>query len=60
MPDDSLDPRGPMGMPKIVSRAASRLGRGQQGGANIVAGIYLLSVLAIVVALGIFCIVGGR
>ena len=53
---DPLDPRGPMGMPKIVSRAANRLGHGQRGGGNLVAGIYLLSVLAIIIALGIFFI----
>jgi hypothetical protein len=57
---DLLDPRGPMGMPKIVSRAANRLGRGQRGGGTIVTGIYLLSVLAIIIALGIFFIVGGH
>jgi hypothetical protein len=49
-----------MGMPKIVSRAANRLGHGPQGGANIVAGIYALSVLAIIIGLGIFFIVGGH
>ncbi|HTW01541.1 MAG TPA: hypothetical protein VMF87_14685 [Streptosporangiaceae bacterium] len=54
---DPLDPRGPMGMPKIVSLAANRLGRGPRGGGSIVAGIYLLSVLAIIIALGIFFIV---
>jgi len=56
---DPLDPRGPMGMPKIVSRAANRLGRGQRGAGNVVTGIYVLSVLAIIIALGIFFIVGG-
>jgi hypothetical protein len=48
-----------MGMPKIVSRAANRLGRGQRGGGNLAAGIYVLSVLAIIIALGIFFIAGG-
>jgi hypothetical protein len=57
---DPLDPRGPMGMPKIVSRAANRLGRGQQGGGNVMVGIYVLSVLAIIIALGIFFIAGGH
>ena len=57
---DLLDPRGPMGMPKIVSRAANRLGHGQQGGGNVAAGIYVLSVLVIIIALGIFFIVGGH
>ena len=56
---DSLDPRGPMGMPKIVSRAANRLGHGQRGGGDVATGIYLLSVLAIIIALGIFFIAGG-
>jgi len=54
---DLLDPRGPMGMPKIVSRAANSLGRGPRGGANVLTGIYLLSVLAIIIGLGIFFIV---
>jgi hypothetical protein len=48
-----------MGLPKIVSRAANHLGHGQRGGADVVAGIYALSVLAIIIALGIFFIVGG-
>jgi len=46
-------------MPKLVSRVAERLGHGQWGGGNVAAGIYLLSVLAIIIALGIFFIVGG-
>ena len=54
---DVLDPRGPMGMPKIVSRAANSLGRGQRGGGNVAAGIFLLSIFAIILALGIFFIV---
>ena len=57
---DPLDPHGPMGMPKIVSRAASRLGHGQQGAGNVAAGIFVLSVLAIIIALGIFFITGGH
>jgi hypothetical protein len=57
---DPLDPRGPMGMPKIVSRAANRLGHGQRGGGSLAAGIYVLSVLAIIIALGIFFIAGGH
>jgi hypothetical protein len=57
---DPLDPRGPMGMPKIVSRAANRLGHGQRGGGNVAAGIYVLSVLAIIIVLGIFFIAGGH
>jgi hypothetical protein len=54
---DLLDPRGPMGMPKIVSRAANSLGRGQHDGGNVAAGILVLSVLAIIIALGILFIV---
>ena len=56
---DLLDPRGPMGMPKIVSRAANSLGRGQRGEGNVAAGIFVLSVLAIIIGLGILFIVGG-
>jgi hypothetical protein len=48
-----------MGMPKIVSRAANSLRRGQRGEGNVAAGIFVLSVLAIIVALGIFFIVGS-
>jgi hypothetical protein len=57
---DPLDPHGPMGMPKIVSRAANRLGHGQGSGANVAAGLFVLSVLAIIIALGIFFIAGGH
>jgi len=57
---DPLDPRGPMGMPKIVSRAANRLGHGQRGGGNVAAGVYVLSVLAIIIGLAIFFIAGGH
>jgi hypothetical protein len=49
-----------MGMPKIVSRAANRLGHGQGSGANVAAGLFVLSVLAIIIALGIFFIAGGH
>jgi len=48
-----------MGMPEIVSRAANSLGRGQWAGGNVAAGIFVLSVLAIIIALGILFIVGG-
>jgi hypothetical protein len=54
---DVMDPRGPMGMPIIVSRAAAALGRRHRGAANVAAGIFVLSVFAIIVALGIFLIV---
>jgi hypothetical protein len=54
---DLMDPHGPMGVPKIVSRVAEALGRGPQGGANVVAGIFALSVLAIIIALAIVFIV---
>jgi hypothetical protein len=57
---DPLDPHGPMGMPKIVSRAANRLGHGQGGGGNVAAALFVLSVLAIIIALGIFFIAGGH
>jgi hypothetical protein len=46
-----------MGMPKIVSRVANRLGRGPQGGGSVVVVIYLVSVLAIIITLGIIFIV---
>jgi hypothetical protein len=59
-PLDPLDPRGPMGMPKILSRAAERMGRGQWGGGNVAAGIYVLSVLAIIIAFGIFFLASGH
>ena len=57
---DPLDPRGPMGMPKIVSRAAERLGRGPHASGNVAVWMYVLSVLAIMIAFGIFLIVGGH
>ncbi len=57
---DPLDPHGPMGMPKIVSRAAGRLGHGQQGGGNVAAVIFVLSVLAIIIAFGVVFIAGGH
>jgi hypothetical protein len=47
-------------MPKIVSRAAERMGRGQRGGGSFAAGIYVLSVLAIIIAFGIFFLAGGH
>jgi hypothetical protein len=54
---DLMDPRGSMGMPKIVSRAANALGRGPQGGGSVVLVVYVLSVLAIIIALGIIFVV---
>jgi len=57
---DPLDPRGPMGMPKIVSRVAARAGLGQQNQGVLAAGIFALSVLAIIIAFGIFFITGGH
>jgi hypothetical protein len=57
---DPLDPHGPMGMPKIVSRVAERLGHGPRAAGNVVVWMYLLSVLAIMIAFGIFFIVGGH
>ena len=55
---DLLDPRGSMGMPKLLSRVADGLGRGPRSGGNVATGIYVVSVLAIMIALGIFFIVG--
>jgi hypothetical protein len=49
-----------MGMPKIVSRAAARAGLGQQNQGAVAAGIFALSVLAIMIAFGIFFITGGH
>jgi hypothetical protein len=57
---DPLDPRGPMGMPKIVSRVAGRAGLGQQNQGVVAAGIFALSVLAIIIAFGVFFITGGH
>jgi len=57
---DPLDPRGPMGMPKIVSRMAGRAGLGQRGAGNLATAIFALSVLAIIIAFGIFFIVDGH
>jgi hypothetical protein len=57
---DPLDPRGSMGMPKILSRAAEKMGRGPRGGGSLAAGIYVLSVLAIIVAFAIFFLAGGH
>ena len=52
-----MGPRGPMGMPIIVSRAAAGLRRRHPRGGNVAAGIFVLSVFVIIVALGIFLIV---
>jgi hypothetical protein len=49
-----------MGMPKIVSRVAARAGLGQQNQGVLAAGIFALSVLAIIIAFGIFFITGGH
>lgn len=57
---DSLDPLGPMSMPKIVGRLADRAGRGQQGGGAIAARIFVLSVLAIIIAFAVLLIAGGH
>ena len=57
---DPLDPHGPMGMPKIVGRVAERLGHAPQGAGNVMVWMYLLSVLAIMIAFGIYLIVGGH
>jgi hypothetical protein len=57
---DSLDPRGPMSMPKIVSRAADRARRGQQDPGIIAARIFVMSVFAIIIVFGILFIVHGN
>jgi hypothetical protein len=49
-----------MGLPKIVSRAAERMGHGQRGAGNVAAGIYVLSVLAIIIAFAIFFLAAGH
>jgi hypothetical protein len=57
---DLLDPRGPMGMPKIVARAADRARRGQQGLGIVAARIFVLSVFAIIAAFAILFIIHGQ
>jgi hypothetical protein len=57
---DSMDPKGPMGMPKIVGRVADRAWLGQQGSGIVAAGFFAMSVLAIIIAFGVFFIVGGH
>jgi hypothetical protein len=54
---DSMDPLGPMSMPKILSRVADRAGRGQQGAGTVAALLFLLSVLAIIIAFAVLFIV---
>jgi hypothetical protein len=49
-----------MGMPKIVSRVAGRAGLGQENQGVVAAGLFALSVLAIIIAFGVFFIVGGH
>jgi hypothetical protein len=49
-----------MGMPKILSRAAGRAGLGQQNQGAVAAGIFALSVLAIIIVFVIFFIIGGH
>jgi hypothetical protein len=57
---DSLDPLGPMSMPKIVGRLAERAGRGQQGAGTFASWLFVISVLAIIIAFGVFFIAGGH
>jgi hypothetical protein len=57
---DSMDPLGPMGMPKIVSRLAERAGRGPQGSGTFATGFFVVSVLAIIIALGVLFITSGH
>jgi hypothetical protein len=47
-----------MGMPKIVSRLAGRAGR--RAPSSVPALLFVLSVLAIMIALGVFLIIGGH
>jgi hypothetical protein len=54
---DSMDPLGPMSMPKILSRVADRAGHGQQGAGTVAALLFLLSVLAIIIAFTVLFIV---
>jgi hypothetical protein len=55
-----MDPQGPMGMPKIVGRVADRARLGQQGTGTVAAGFFVMSVLAIIIAFGVFFIAGGH
>jgi hypothetical protein len=57
---DSLDPLGPMSMPKIVGRAADRARRGQQGPSVIAARVFVISVFAIIIVFAILFIVHGN
>ena len=44
-------------MPKILSRLADRAGRGQQGRGTVAAQIFVMSVLAIIIAFTVLIIV---
>jgi hypothetical protein len=57
---DSLDPLGPMSMPKIVGRVVDRARRGQQGPSIIAARIFVMSVLALIIVFGILFIIHGN
>jgi hypothetical protein len=57
---DPLDPRGPMGMPKIVGRVLDRAGRGQPRSGTVAAAVYVVSVLAIIIAFAVYFIAGGH
>lgn len=57
---DSLDPLGPMSMPKIVGRVADRARRGQQASGAVAARFFVISVLAIIIAFVVLLIVHGH
>jgi hypothetical protein len=49
-----------MGMPKIVGRLAGRAGGGQQGAGTVATVVFVVSVLAIIIAFGVLFIAGGH
>jgi hypothetical protein len=49
-----------MSMPKIVGRVADRAGRGRQGLGAVAARIFVMSVLAIIIAFAVLFIVLGH
>ena len=57
---DSMDPLGPMSMPKLVGRAADRARLGQRGAGLIAARIFVLSVFAIFIVFGILFVMHGN
>jgi hypothetical protein len=49
-----------MGMPKIVGRVLDRAGRGQPRSGSVAAAVYVISVLAIIIAFAVYFITGGH